>query len=128
MASETTEYVARMTKLIENVQYRLRLVELLWKSDSDLSDCLQRQDLNSIGSRRQKAERLFRFELRGMSAPDVPWWPEHDEAREAARATSCRAPTFLFGEEILQEEVEKMVDVLEVSLAVQRQQLRQWRH
>lgn len=53
-----------------------------------------------------------------MGTPDVPWWHEHDKARKTARAVACRAPTFLFDEEILLKEVEDMVGVPGVSLAV----------
>lgn len=73
MASETAEYVSRMTELVENVQYRLCLAELLRKTDLDRTGRLRRQDLNSMGSCWKKADRLFRFKLQEISAHDVPW-------------------------------------------------------
>ena len=79
-SKEAEEYKARMRELSRSREFRAQFCDLLWQPTEVTEQRLAELGLNTRGSNRAKAERLFRAVIRTVGAAEVPWVPETDEA------------------------------------------------
>ena len=77
------QYKKRMRELSEERKFRVRFRNVTRQTTEQVERQLSELQLNTHGSHRTKAERLFRGMLRVLGVSNVPWYPERDEAEGA---------------------------------------------
>ena len=77
---EASQYEKRMKKLSSNREFRVRLHDIMRQPVGEVEQQLLKINLNTRGSNRAEAERLFRALLRMVGAAEVLWYPATDEA------------------------------------------------
>ena len=85
MPTETIEilqYKDKMRELSGERTFRARFRDVKRQTTEETEQQLSELGLNTNGSHRAKAERLFRGMLRVIGVADVPRYPDRDEAGE----------------------------------------------
>ena len=70
----------KMRELSRERTFRAWFRDVKRQTTEQTEQQLSELGLNTNGSHRAKAERLFRGMLRVIGMPDVPWYPDRDEA------------------------------------------------
>ena len=77
---EIQQYKKKMRELSRERTFRARFREVTRQPPEQTERQLSELGLNTNGSHRAKAERLFRCMLRVIGVADVSWYPDRDEA------------------------------------------------
>ena len=76
------EYHRQMSVLTDDRELRIQLCNVVRQPDDEIGSQLQKMRLSLGGSRRARAEKLYRACMRTVAIPGVPWYPTVDVAGE----------------------------------------------
>ena len=79
-ASEASRYKEKMREISIIRGFRARYRNIVRLPVGEVERQLREINLNTQGSDRAKAEKVFRARIRMIGTAEVPWYPETDEA------------------------------------------------